>query len=266
MKRFSALLIAFLMIAASASAQVGTIKGIVKIKKVVNGKDTIVPLIGAQVFVKYGDQITADHTDIRGSYTLKPLPPATYTVTVLDATIDTLKIVNVNVSGTDITFVPEQLVSNVRVLKVVKIVDPGEPIVKGIPSKEDMKREQLKDLPNLDNINSILSSMSSLVFQSERTNEVSFRGARMGDALYIVDGVPQRGTQVDIPNLSINKVTAIYGGVPAKYGDFMGGVVEIETRTYFDWLNEQAIKELVYKEEYAKTKESKKETENKKKK
>ncbi|MDT8308066.1 MAG: hypothetical protein RQ866_00950, partial [Bacteroidales bacterium] len=76
------------------------------------------------------------------------------------------------------------------------------------------------------------------------SNEVTFRGARVGDALYLVDDVPQRSMSTNIPNRAIGNIKTIYGGVPSRYGDFMGGVIVVETRSYFEWLNEQHINEL----------------------
>lgn len=253
MKKLSVLLVAMLCITFGAFSQVGTIKGNIKMKKTVNGVDTLVPLISATVSVTFGDQTVATLTDLHGDYTLKPLNPGTYNIIITHVQTDTLRVENFHVSGTDISFVKDLEVNEFKTIGGITVVADHTTIKAGIPSKSEMKREDLTRLPDISNINDIVTNLSSMVYKSERSNQVSFRGARMGDALYIVDGVPQRSTDVDVPNLSVNKVTAIYGGVPAKYGDFMGGVVEVETRGYFDWLNEQYIKELRIKQQNAST-------------
>ena len=37
-----------------------------------------------------------------------------------------------------------------------------------------------------------------------------------------------------VPNEAINSFSVYTGGVPAKYGDVTGGIVAIETKSYFD--------------------------------
>jgi len=39
---------------------------------------------------------------------------------------------------------------------------------------------------------------------------------------------------VNIPGTSIGGVSVYAGGVPAKYGDTTGGVIIMETKSYFD--------------------------------
>ena len=64
-----------------------------------------------------------------------------------------------------------------------------------------------------------------------------FRGARKGDVLYIIDGVKTR-EDVQVPSVSIGRVTLFTSGLPANYGDTLGGVVAIESKSYFDLYRE----------------------------
>jgi hypothetical protein len=50
--------------------------------------------------------------------------------------------------------------------------------------------------------------------------------------------------EMNIPGRAIGSIIAYSGGIPAKYGDFTGGVVVIETKSYFDWLVEQESRRL----------------------
>jgi hypothetical protein len=43
-------------------------------------------------------------------------------------------------------------------------------------------------------------------------------------------------------------MTVYAGGIPARYGDFTGGVIVVETMGYFDWLKMQQYKDMVYDE------------------
>jgi len=49
-----------------------------------------------------------------------------------------------------------------------------------------------------------------------------------------VDGVKLGARLSAVPNEAINSFSVYTGGVPAKYGDVTGGIVAIETKSYFD--------------------------------
>jgi len=47
-----------------------------------------------------------------------------------------------------------------------------------------------------------------------------------------------------IPTRGIGNMTVYSGGVPAKYGDFTGGVIIVESEGYFSWMNKKRAREL----------------------
>lgn len=96
------------------------------------------------------------------------------------------------------------------------------------------------------NINDLVTSMSSEVRKTE-DGELVFRGARKGDMIYLIDGVKTRDAG-SLPGVSIGRMQVYTGGLPAKYGDTLGGVVVIESKSYFDlyrsWESDQIRKGL----------------------
>jgi hypothetical protein len=60
-----------------------------------------------------------------------------------------------------------------------------------------------------------------------------FRGARKGDMIYMIDGIKANDV-VNVPSVSIGNMMVYTGALPAKYGDTLGGVVVVETKSYFD--------------------------------
>jgi outer membrane receptor protein involved in Fe transport len=74
--------------------------------------------------------------------------------------------------------------------------------------------------------------MSSDVKVSE-DGELMFRGSRKGDMIYMMDGIKSNAVSA-IPSCAIGRVMVYTGGLPAKYGDTLGGVVIMETKSYFD--------------------------------
>ena len=57
---------------------------------------------------------------------------------------------------------------------------------------------------------------------------------RNSGVVYYVDGVKQRDSDYKIPSTAVASIMVYMGDVPAKYGDFDGGVVVVETKSYFD--------------------------------
>ena len=47
------------------------------------------------------------------------------------------------------------------------------------------------------------------------------------------------GTVPTFPAVAISSYSVYTGGLPAKYGDTSGGVIEIETKSYFDLYNQR---------------------------
>ena len=86
---------------------------------------------------------------------------------------------------------------------------------------------------------SLVASMTSDVKVND-DGEMMFRGSRSGDMLYLIDGV-KTGNVGPMPSCAIGNVTVYAGGIPAKYGDTMGGVIVLETKSYFDLYRERNL-------------------------
>ncbi|MFN6075408.1 MAG: hypothetical protein ACK46Y_07555, partial [Fluviicola sp.] len=82
----------------------------------------------------------------------------------------------------------------------------------------------------------MIANTSSDVKKSD-DGELVFRGARKGDVIMYLDGVKMTEIQ-NVPSASIGYVMVYSGAIPAKYGDTNGGVVVMETLSYFDLLRE----------------------------
>jgi len=220
----------------------GTIRGTVYLN-VPNSEGEIVkePLMYATVYIVYGGEKIYAQTNNHGDYVFRPVQSGTYNVTILSSQTDTIVVTGISVSGSSTSFVPD-VISNGKMLDPI-VIGTDRPLKQESPSKSELKRTELEKLPD-PNINQILGLLGS-TYVSDDGRQVSFRGARIGDALYIIDGVKQRGTNVSLPNGAIASLSAWHGGVPAEYGDFMGGVVVIETMSYFDWENQQEVKRLI---------------------
>ncbi len=233
MKKFTIAILTMCISALALAQSPGEIKG-----KVFDAK-TKHAVAGATVFVKQMGNIIATVVENSGDFTLKPLDPGTYNVRVVFLGYDTAKFDGVQVNSDKMTFLDTAYMSTgINIIHTwtvsgVRLIEPDA------PGKISIPRKEIEGMPNPGKINEVLRSMLSDVNVSDDGKEIYFRGSRNGDAVYYVDGVKLRDNQLHIPGLAIGSMTVYTGGVPAKYGDFTGGVVVVETQSYFSWLNEK---------------------------
>lgn len=241
------LILSFLLLFAASTLLVaqGTIKGNVKTSLRSGGTDSIFAMPGIEVYVMSGSTKVNTKTNAHGDFTLKPLEPGSYNVVVNSMFIDTLILLDIRVSGDATAFIKDVTVPYGRTLGKTVVVRPDAPLKDENPSKEKLKPEQIKQIADKSNLNTLIAAMTAGVYVSEDGKQISFKGARLGDVLYIVDDVRMRGTNMSVPSGSIASLNSYNGGAPARYGDFMGGVVVVETMSYFDWENQQIVRELI---------------------
>ena len=239
MKRIYLLMGLILPFALSAQTS-GEIKG--KVFDYSSGE----PLIGANVYVEYGDQLIGAATDAEGRYTLKPLNPGVYNVHVSFMGYKEFTFAEVRVRSDNITVLkPINLAMDIAMFKSIPeiivykipLIDPEE------TSKMSISSTILKNNPSLKNPVALISHTIPGVTQSKDGQGLHFRGSRTNAIAYYVDGVKQGDNFSPIPSTAINNITVYTGGLPARYGDVTGGVIVVETKSYFDLYNAWKVKE-----------------------
>jgi hypothetical protein len=215
----------------------GTIKG--KIVDNINGT----PVPYANVYVKYGDNLIGSQSDFDGNFTIKPVPPGTYSVTFKCVGYGDKIITDVEIMQDKITFLNEVTMSMgidipVVVIPANKLIDPE------LTSLKTINKDFIESVPNYGSINKLAAITSSDIQVSDDNRDIYFRGSRSGDALYIIDGMRMINPRAICPSVAIGSMQIYTGGVPAKYGDFTGGVIVIETQSYFEWLAAQESERL----------------------
>jgi hypothetical protein len=147
----------------------------------------------------------------------------------------TVTIEGIEVSPGEITFIEDAYVSMEGIIidgQPVEIYGYKDPLIKPVPVI-NVSPDMLDNLAGGHNINTIISNLSSDIYVNE-DDEIYFRGSRDNSVVYIVDGVKAADGQAHIPSGAIGKMMVYTGGVPANYGDFTGGCVVIETKSFFN--------------------------------
>ena len=68
----------------------------------------------------------------------------------------------------------------------------------------------------------------------DKEDNVSFRDWRPGAANYYIDGETVQG-EIGIPTSSIYSMKIYSGGIPARFGNTRSSVIEVRTKSYFDF-------------------------------
>lgn len=204
------------------------------------------PIWDAHVFIDdvFGQRYQAK-TGTDGRFRISGIPAGEYLMNVRQYE-DTMKNILVDVPSDgffqagEITF--EGGLAKILEKEAIVITVNRNGLIDGNLPVKELSAEEIQQRPDKFDIKSMLSTMSSDI-QLTADNEIVIRGARPGDLLYLVDGV--KAAEIgSIPSAGIGRINVYTGGIPAKYGDTMGGVVVMETQSYFDLYRAWRAQEL----------------------
>jgi hypothetical protein len=197
--------------------------------------ETKLSLPGAHVIVKNGNTQINAVSDLNGYYQIKPLNSGEYIVifSYVGFKSDTMTSVVVNPGKItilqDLTMSMEGIIIDGKPAEVFGFRDP-------LISPEPIKIIRSKDLDVMaghSKLENIIGATCSDIYVNDR-DELYFRGARNDNFIYIVDGVKSVDGKAHIPSGAIGSLAVYTGGVPAQFGDFTGGCIVIETKSFFD--------------------------------
>ena len=228
MKLKMSLMIAMIGLINGLSAQVttGTISGYV----FESDSATIIHFAKLWVETESGKRYTK--ADLDGKYKIDALKPGVYNLTATAMNFDTLTIAEIRVNPDGITTVNMPVPVDSKVLGPVIIVYTPPMINKDTP-RLLIDVQDIENSPYVRDPKGLLVGTSSEVNQVEGTSDIIIRGSRPGDAIFYIDGV-KANDMTSVPGVAIQGLEAYTGGIPAKYGDTTGGVVVLETKSYFD--------------------------------
>lgn len=198
--------------------------------------DTKNPAVDAVALIESMGIKYQARVDLDGRFRIPAIPAGTYVMEIRYQQ-DTLKnlVVEVPMDGFhnsgDIAFYTSSFIDlggvEIRANdpNEIKLIDGNLPVV-SISAKEIDKSPMKFDIKGM------VASMTSNV-QQTADGSLVFRGARKGDMIYMIDGVKTREAG-SVPGASIGRMMVYAGGLPAKYGDTLGGVVVMESKSYFD--------------------------------
>jgi outer membrane receptor protein involved in Fe transport len=209
-----------LLVTGSALAQTGKITG------TVTEASTGEPLIGVNVSLE--GTTTGAQTDIDGNYTIIGIRPGTYTVVASYVGFNTVRAEGVRMQidlTTRVDFeMSEQVIEGEEV-----VVTAERPLVQRdlTATTSVVGGEEIRAAP-VDNLQDVVNLQAGVV-------NGHFRGGRLGEVGYWVDGLPvtdvfNGGLGVAIENTSVQELQVVTGAFNAEYGQALSGIVNVVTR------------------------------------
>lgn len=189
------------------------------------------PLLRAKAVIESNGTLYQAYSDPDGRFRIPMVPSGIYYMSIIYKG-DTLRNIPADVpieAYCNLGVIPFE--SKTLDLKTIHL-KAGVRLVHGeIPVKEITDME-IKHSPVKFDVKALATSMTSDIKMDE-DGELMFRGSRKGDMIYVLDGI-KLNQVFNVPSCAIAKMMVYTGGLPAKYGDTMGGAIVLETKSYFD--------------------------------
>jgi hypothetical protein len=196
-------------------------------------------LTHATVYTESNGTIYKDLTDMNGKFRISAIPAGKYLFTIV-AEGDTMKNIQgeINMDGIENlqTIIFEPSGKDLGVVDIIYDRNQIHLLKYGVNPVIKMSSEEIKRSPLKFNQTAMIAAMSSDIKVAD-DGQLVFRGARKGDMIYMMDGVKMNAVS-NVPSCSIGEMMVYTGGIPAKYGDTTGGVVVMETKSYFELYRE----------------------------
>ena len=184
-----------------------------------------IPLANISIKDGAGSYVTGGSTDFDGKYNINPISPGTYTVEVSFMGFATITLKGVLISPNSATLQDFKMQSSNQILDEV-VIEYEAPLIDKTKASKVTTAEDIQNMAVRD-ITSVPGQAAGVT--QDANGNTSIRGARGEGTVYFIDGVKVRGN-VGIPQAAIAQTEVITGGLPAQYGDAIGGVINTTTR------------------------------------
>ncbi len=220
-----------------AQGSFGDIQG-----RIFKSAESDVPAAYAKVWVNRGATKFGASTDEEGRFTIHSVPTGLYVLHINHFQDTLTEPITVTVRTDDITFLKRiNIFEKVTVKDVVNIHAPKPSMINHNVGQSRIDALDISKSPLKNDIKGLVASRNSDILVND-AGEMMIRGGRANDLIYFIDGVKMGAVQ-NVPSAGINSVTIYTGAIPAKYGDTTGGVIILETKSYYDLWRAWKIRE-----------------------
>lgn len=227
-RKLLVLILSFASFIALAQQRPGSLRGTITDAKT----GETVPFANIVIKNNAGTTITGGTTDIDGRYNINPVSSGTYDVEASFTGYATVTVTDIIIAPNSPTYQDFKLREESSMLTEV-VIEYEAPLIDKSKSSSVTTSEDIVNMAVRD-ITSVAAQAAGVTVDANGNTNV--RGQRAEGTVYFIDGVKVRGS-VNIPQAAIAQTEVITGGLPAQYGDAVGGVISTTTRgpsgTYF---------------------------------
>jgi outer membrane receptor protein involved in Fe transport len=220
-KKLLALLISLSTIGAIAQTRPGSLKGTITDK---NTGDAV-PLADIVVYDDGGGVIASGSADFDGNFNINPVPTGSWKVVVSLLGYNNYTITGVSVQPNNPTFLTIKMAPSTEELEEV-VIKYERPLIEKGRTTSTVDAETIEQMAVRD-VTSIAAQTPGV--KADANGGISVRGARTEATVQFIDGVKVRGNS-NLPQAVIGSVEVISGGIPAQYGDAIGGIINTTTK------------------------------------
>ncbi|MBC8173729.1 MAG: carboxypeptidase regulatory-like domain-containing protein [Chitinophagales bacterium] len=176
-----------------------------------------------------GEIIMQSETENNGAFYFKPVRPGNYELKITSVGYQGITLVDVYVHGVGITYLNLSMTATSYEIPPIIVTWKDErDIINEIPhiSGEDLKNSGSRDAGQM------AVKTVPTVYNPDGGDKggIYIAGSRADATLYVIDGIRVEGSTY-LPKSSIEEIVVYTFGIPAKYGDVTGGVIEITTKS-----------------------------------
>lgn len=204
--------------------------------------DSQQPIAGAKAIIKENGRVYLALSNEDGRFRIVGLPAGTYEVFGVFQSDSTEKVVvevPVEAYGNAGTIYFQSKTQDTKAIRVGGGRYEKARIRIGETPVTTLSPKEIKYRPDKFSVVDMVANTNSDVKKAD-DGQLMFRGARKGDMIYVLDGIKSNEV-FNVPSCAIGRITVYTGGLPAKYGDTLGGAVILETKSYFDLYREWQI-------------------------
>lgn len=193
-------------------------------------KDTKEPIPFAGVKLFSGGALKGGAiADFDGNYSISPINPGTYDLEASAIGYGPYRLEKITFAFEETKRIQITLQEASRTTGPVVIEAYKKELI-GVSSGEkvSLSADEIAKIPTR-NVNTMIATQAN-VYSADDGAGVNIKGMRTSDNAVFINGIRQFGTSLP-PAESIAELSIVTGGIPAQYGDALGGIISITTKT-----------------------------------
>lgn len=167
--------------------------------------------------------------DFEGNFSISPITPGTYDLEASAVGYTSYKLEKITIGFEETKRVQIAMSEQSTTTGPVEVVAYKKELI-GVNNGEkvSLSAEEIAKIPTR-NVNTMVATQAN-VYSADDGSGVNIKGMRTSDNAVFINGIRQFGTSLP-PAESISELSIVSGGIPAQYGDALGGIISITTKT-----------------------------------